>query len=176
MQFTDMKLTVPALEEREVQINDELTLAVRPYLPISDKTKFVQFIVDGALDDTTGCFSPIRIEVYYAIAVCHWYAGIEFSEEDLMHIETVYDILELNGVTDKIMSVIPEDELSYMTELVDDTTKDISAYSHSAAGIIQEMAANSDGLNNQLSDIINQLKGEEGKKGLELIEAMVQKD
>ena len=146
------------------------------YLPVDEKAEFIQFIVNHALDDMTGCCSPVRIEVYFSIAVCKWYANITFTEKQMTEISKTYDLLEENGVIDQIISTIPEDEIEFMKELVNDTVSDIARYNSSAAGIIQAMTANAGGLDSQITEILDKIKNGENLETLAVIKDVVGKD
>lgn len=158
------------------QINDNISLEIRQYLPIDEKANLIQFIVNHALDQMTGCFSPVRVEVYFSIAVCKWYAGITFTDKQMAEVSKTYDLLEENGVIDKIISAIPENEINFMNELVNDTIDDIARYNSSAAGIIQAMSANADGLDNQITEILDKVKNGENMETLSVIKDVVGKD
>lgn len=158
------------------QINDNISLEIRQYLPIDEKANLIQFIVNHALDQMTGCFSPVRVEVYFSIAVCKWYAGITFTDKQMAEVSKTYDLLEENGVIDKIISVIPENEINFMNELVNDTIDDIARYNSSAAGIIQAVSANADGLDNQITEILDKVKNGENMETLSVIKDVVGKD
>lgn len=158
------------------QINDNISLEIRQYLPIDEKANLIQFIVNHALDQMTGCFSPVRVEVYFSIAVCKWYAGITFTDKQMAEVSKTYDLLEENGVIDKIISVIPENEINFMNELVNDTIDDIARYNSSAAGIVQAMSANADGLDNQITEILDKVKNGENMETLSVIKDVVGKD
>lgn len=175
MNFIDMNLT-PEIKSIDCKINDDITLNVKQFLPTEDKVKFIEFVVNGALDEETGCFSPIRTEVYYEIALCRFYAGIEFSEEDLEHITTVCDILETNHVIDSIERCIYLDEINYMRDLVDKTVEDIARYNSSAAGIIRSMSTDASGLGDQITEILGQIKNAEGIEQLSVIKDVVGTD
>ena len=56
-----------------------------------------------------------------------------------------------------------------MYTLVEETTKNIARYNTSAAGIIQAMSNNADGLDKQISDIVSKLQSREN---LELLDAI----
>lgn len=165
----------PNIGVKEVDFKS-MVLEVRTYLPIDDKTQFIQFVVNGALDEMTGTFSPLRTEVYFAIAVCRWYAGITFTEEDLVNVAAVYDALETNGVIDTIVSEIPEEEMGFISSLVEETTKDIARYNSSAAGIIQSMNSDASGLDTQITQILDKIKNSEGLEQLAVIKDVVGKD
>lgn len=162
------------VEYSELKINDAISLQVRSYLPIEDKGNMITYIVNSAIDDSTGCFSPIRVEVYFALAVCKWYAGLVF--EDLSNPGMIYDILDTNGIIQEIMKRIPTDELDFIQDLVKDTISDIARYNSSAAGIIQMMNQNAGDLNTQITDILEKIKNGENLETLSVIKDVVGKD
>lgn len=171
MKFKDMGLEA-RYSTQEVKINDTITLTVRNYLPIDEKTQFIQYVVDSALDSRTGCFSPMRVEVYFNLALCHWYAGIEF--ESLGDAGNTYDILETNGVIEAIRNAIDRVEMAYMEDLVTETTKDIARYNSSAAGIIQSMSSDSGTLSEEMNKLIHQVQDGEGLETLKEIQSLVE--
>ncbi len=177
MKMTFTKLGLKAKKEiAPLKLTDDITLEIRNYLPVDEKAEFIQFIVNHALDGMTGCFSPIRIEVYFSIAVCKWYANITFTEKQMTEVSKTYDLLEENSVIDKIVSTIPEDEIEFMRELVNDTVSDIARYNSSAAGIIQSMSTNAGGLDSQITEILEKIKNGEGMETLSVIKDVVGKD
>lgn len=159
-----------------LKLTDDIILEIRNYLPIDEKSEFIQFIVNHALDQMTGCFSPVRVEVYFSVAVCKWYANIAFTDKQMMDISKTYDLLEENGVIDQIISTIPEDEIEFMKELVNDTVNDITRYNSSAAGIIQAMTTNASGLDTQITEILDKIKNGENLETLAVIKDVVGKD
>lgn len=171
--FVDLGLELKS-DCSEFKIAEDITLTVKNYLPIAEKTNMINFIVNAALDDTTGCFSPIRVEVYFGLAICRWYAGIIL--DDLADAGETYDILESNGIIQAIMDTIPGDEMEFVRDLVQDTISDISRYNSSAAGIIQMMSSNAGNLDSQITDILEKIKNGEGLETLSVIKDVVGKD
>jgi len=94
----------------------------------------------------------------------------------MTEVSKTYDLLEENGVIDQIISTIPEDEIEFMKELVNDTVNDIARYNSSAAGIIQAMTANAGGLDSQITEILDKIKNGENLETLAVIKDVVGKD
>lgn len=172
MKFEDMGLK-PDVRITPIKISDGVELEVLNYLSVADKTNLISFIVDSALDDNTGCFSPLRVEVYFAIAICKWYAGIEFSIDDLTHVDVTYDLLDNNGIINSILRAIPEDELNFIQDLVQETIEDIARYNSSAAGIIRTASVDAGNLDGQLTELLGKIKDGEGLETLEAIKNVV---
>ena len=175
MNYSDLGLDIE-IKEVEVEVAGGKKLNVLTYLPIREKTEMLQFIVNNVIDPKTGCASPIRTEIYFSIAVCHWYGGIDFSNEDMANISDVYDALELNKVIQTIIDYVPYDEINFMRDLAEETVADVARYNSSAAGIVQSMADSSGSLDAQLSDIIQKVKSREGLEMLDMIKNEGKKD
>lgn len=164
----------PKYKEIEIGMGPEYTLRVLQYLPINGKANLVQYVVNASIDDTTGCFSPVRVNVHYAIGVLRAYCGVHFAEDD--DIVEAYDMLESIGVFGRVMEAIPEDERNYMENLINDTIEDISKYNHSLAGMVGAMNKDTDGLNESLRTVLEQIKNREGLEILEEIKNVGGKD
>ena len=176
MNFKDLKLT-PKVSFTDIKIGEDSVLKVASYLPIEDKGNLITFVVDMALDTTTGCFSPVRVETYFALAICRWYGDMVFDDDDIqINVALTYDTLETNGIIDAIMNAIPKDELEFIQDLVKDTISDIARYNSSAAGIIQMMNQNASQLDTQITNILDSIKNGENLETLSVIKDMVGKD
>lgn len=176
MNFKDLKLT-PKVSFTDIKIGEDSVLKVANYLPIEDKGNLITFVVDMALDTTTGCFSPVRVETYFALAICRWYGDMVFDDDDIqINVALTYDTLETNGIIDAIMNAIPKDELEFIQDLVKDTISDIAKYNSSAAGIIQMMNQNASQLDTQITNILDSIKNGENLEMLSVIKDMVGKD
>lgn len=168
----------------DLKLNDACTLVrfkdiditVLQYLPIEEKIEFLQYVVNSSLDDTTGCFSPIRVEVYFGLAVCKWYTDIEF--DDIDNISKNYDLLDSSGLLSLIMRAIPQEELEFMSDLVEQTVADICRYNNSAAGIIYNITSKSDAdnLTKQIQEIMDKVNNKEGLELLSVIKDAVGND
>lgn len=175
MNYSDLGLDIE-YKKVEVQLIGDKKLEVLTYLPIKEKTEMLQFIVNNVIDPKTGCASPIRMEIYFSIAVCHWYGGIDFSNEDMAKISDVYDALELNKVIQTIIDHVPYDEINFMRDLAEETVADVARYNSSAAGIVQSMVDSSGSLDRQLNDIIQKVQSKEGLELLDMIKNEGKKD
>ena len=175
MNYSDLGLDIE-YKKVEVELIGDKKLDVLTYLPIREKTETLQFIVNNVIDPKTGCASPIRTEIYFSIAVCHWYGGIDFSNEDMAKISDVYDALELNKVIQTIIDHVPYDEINFMRDLAEETIADVARYNSSAAGIVQSMVDSSGSLDRQLNDIIQKVQSKEGLDLLDMIKNEGKKD
>lgn len=171
--FDDLKLKLNT-DLVDIKWSEDVIISVRQYLPIEEKEELIRYVVNAALDDKTGCFSPLRLEVYFCLAVCKWYTDIAI--EPLSDAGQLYDLLDSSGLMSQIMSNISKEELDFVKDLVTETTNDIARYNNSAAGIIQNLSNSTEGLDNQLSEVIEKIKNSEGLETLSAIKDVVGKD
>lgn len=165
----------PLSEDKEINYCGN-TIKVKQYLPVQGKIDLINFVVDGALDERTGCFSPIRTEVFFIVGMCRWYTDIEFDFTDANSLMSAYDILCSTGLGSRILGSINENEFDLIRDMINETTKDIARYNSSAAGIIQMASQNTDALDGQLSEILGKVKDGENLDVLSVIKDMVGKD
>lgn len=159
-------------EVSTVQIND-VDIIVKKYLSVNQKADFIEFVLGNAIDEKTGQFSPLRIEVYFAIGLLKYYADISFTEKQMADIAKTYDILESNGAIDIVTDAIPSTEYDFMTSLVSDTAKDLSNFNSSFAGMLSMMSSDASNLDSQINDILKKVKDKEGLELLDEIKNIV---
>ena len=144
---------------KEVQYGDKV-LEVKQYLPQEEKGALIKFVLESALDPVTNVFSPLRLDIYFAIAVAAWYMGIEFSEEDLNDAGKLYDILETNGINQLIVNNVPAAEYEDVQRLVAETAADMAKFNTSFVGVMNNLQNSNMDINSQLEDILSKIKDE----------------
>lgn len=167
--FAKMKLKYNEPATREAVINGELTLEVRRYLPQKEKASFVEFVILNSLDENTGCFSSIRLDTYFGIALVKWYGGVAFTDKQLEDAAKVYDILQTNGIIDGVVGVIPQDEYNTLESYVSETAEDMARYNNSFAGMMANMSGEANDLGQQVDKILSSIKNREGLELLGVI-------
>lgn len=167
--FAKMKLKYNEPAAAEAVINDELTLEVRQYLPQKDKVDFVEFVTLRSLDSTTGCFSSIRLDTFFGIAIVKWYGGVSFTDKQLEDPEKIFDILQTNNVIDGVVGAMPQDEYTTLENYVNEIVADISRYNSSFAGMMAGMNTDAVDLGEEIDSILESIKNREG---LELLGAI----
>lgn len=170
--FTKLGLK-PIKNTKTIALDNGVEIEVKEYLPIAEKIELINYVVENALDEKTGCFSPVRTEVYFSIGVAKWYGNISFTEKQMVDIDKTYDALETNGVLDKIMGAIPSDELEFLKSLIDDTTTDIARYNSSFAGVVTAASGEAGTLDDQINKIMESVKNREGLEVLGAVKDVV---
>ena len=163
MQFKDIYYAVPQESDKQFDFNGT-TIFVKQYLPIQDKVQLIQDIVELASDDSTGCFSPARVYVYYVLVTISAYCDIDLDRT--MKDTDLFDFVTNSHLDEKVFTAIPENEMRIINKLLTDTIRDIARFNNSFAGIIR-LASNSAGdMDNSLADILKQLQDGENKEDL----------
>lgn len=174
MKYSELNLREPEVENRTVKLNSGVDLEVRAYLPIDEKANLITWAINLALDDKTGCISPVRFEVCFALGVVRWYSGIEFDDD--VSLSDIYDMFEKNDVINQIMGVIPVAEIDFVRDLAKDTAEDVVRYNNSFAGMIGLMSTDANNLDEQLTEIVGKIKNAEGLEQLAVIKDVVGSD
>lgn len=173
MNYKELNLST-SIKEVPVKIDDAIELSVRTYLPIAEKISLITYVVDHALDESTGRFSPVRVGLFFDLAIAHFYGGIDF-EDDVIALDA-YDAMEVNGILTQIVSAIPQEEYDNIMSLVLETVKDIADYNSSFAGILQIASQDSVDLTQQIETALGQVKNREGLEILSEIKNVVGTD
>jgi hypothetical protein len=160
MKYSELNLRAPEVENRTIKLNSGVDLEVRTYLPIDAKADLITWVINLALDDHTGCISPVRFEVCFTIAVVKWYTNLEIDED--IPLSEIYDMFELNDIINQVMGAIPVDELDFLKDLARDTAEDLVRYNNSFAGMISVMNNDANNLDTELNKILDSIKNKEG--------------
>ena len=174
MKYSELNLREPEVETTSIKLASGVEVAVRKYLPIGDKANLITWAINLALDEKTGCISPIRFEVCFAIAVVKWYADIELDDDTTL--SAIYDIWEQNDVINQVMGAIPVGEIDFVRDLAKDTAEDLVRYNNSFAGMITMASGDTSELNEQVVSIVNSIKNAEGMEQLAVIKDVVGTD
>ena len=174
--FTKLGYKIKPEVTREIKVNDSLNVGVLQYLPIEEKGKLITFVVGHAIDDKTGCFSPLRVEVFFNLALAKWYCGITFTDKQVRDAGKVYDALESNGFFEEMRSKMNANEYQAIESLLSETLEDIARYNNSFAGMLSTMSGDAEGLDNQIKTIMEQIRNKEGLEQLSAIKDMVGTD
>lgn len=174
MLLTDIKSILDG-STHTVPVNiGDTTLNIVQYLPAACKAEFIQWVLEHTIDVTTGMASPLRLEIYFGLAIAKWYADIEMPED---MIDTgAYDLLIQNDILDTIIANIPSEEYDSMVKMTNECIEAAERYTLSFAGMIQNMQTETDSLSEKFRDITERLKNREGIEVLSEIKNIMGKE
>ena len=141
-----------------VNINyNEQTIEVKQYISVNDKLKLISDIINNTVDEHSFC-NPVKVKVYLLIGIVENYTNISFTEKQKEDIVKLYDLIQSNGLFDKILAAIPEEEFNDLLNSTWDSVDAIYTYRNSVMGILDNVSADYDNVNVDVNKTIEQIK------------------
>ena len=159
-------------EIKTIKIND-IDVEVKQYLPIEEKKNFVMKILQQALDSPVHYVDPIQIDIIMTLETLNFYTNIEFNEENAKDIFELYDIVEQQGIIDKVVGVIPEFEYSFLQESVKESLEAYYKYKNSILGILENVNQDYSNLNLDVDELQNKIS--ESSEDLSFLREVMEK-
>ena len=123
----------------ELQIDDDVVVEVKQYLPVNDKLELVSSVVNTAVENGN-IVNYGQLDVLFAINIIKAYTNINFTEKQLEDIAKLYDLLVSSGFYEAVKNTIPTSETDYIYSLIYRTANDIITYRNSAVGIMETLS------------------------------------
>ena len=141
-----------------VNINyNEQAIEVKQYISVNDKLKLISDIINNTVDEHSFC-NPVKVKVYLLIGIVENYTNISFTEKQKEDIVKLYDLIQSNGLFDKILAAIPEEEFNDLLNSTWDSVDAIYTYRNSIMGILDNVSADYDNVNVDVNKTIEQIK------------------
>ena len=119
---------------KEITIAEGKTIKVLQYLPVEEKYKVLMSTLLQSMDDMISV-NPFNLNIFFHINVVNAYTDIVFSEEETF--TEAYDSLTTKGILKQIIDAIPEGELAYLAQMLDEIVKTYLADTRSILGSIR---------------------------------------
>lgn len=116
--YSSLKLKMKD-EIKEIDFNGN-KIEVKQYLPISDKIDLVDITLQKSQEERL--YNPLKVNMYFHLNLIYLYTNITFTDKQREDEEKLYDVLDSNGIINKIVAAIPENEY---TDLLNKTTEKI---------------------------------------------------
>ena len=152
-----------------VNINyNEQTIEVKQYISVNDKLKLISDIINNTVDEHSFC-NPVKVKVYLLIGIVENYTNISFTEKQKEDIVKLYDLIQSNGLFDKILTAIPDEEFNDLLNSTWDSIDAIYTYNNSAMGVIENIGSNYKDMNLDVEEIQQKLANGENVEFLKEI-------
>lgn len=122
----------------EKKFRDQI-IEIKGYLPVEDKLNLISDILNSSIDDY-GYYNPAKLHIYKILYIIFAYTNISFTEKQKEDIYKTFDLLAGSGLAPAILNAIPEDELIFIQEAVEEIIKSIYEYKNSVAGIMDTLS------------------------------------
>lgn len=134
-----------------IKIND-IEVKVKQYLPVNEKLLLISRVMQNAISGNEYSFvNPVQLDVYTTVEILKAYTDIEFPED--MEISDLYDKLEIESISNKIIGAIPATEYAFVQEGVEKSVNAYYNYRNSALGIMEAITQDYSNLNLEASEI-----------------------
>lgn len=128
---------VKEYEISQINFNDQI-IEVKSRIPFDKKIEMISEILTFGNNGVT-FRNTIQLKLYTEIGIIKYYTNISFTEKQLEEIVKTYDLLDRTNLIDEIIKLIPDNELKFIYETIDECSKDINAYYNSARGILESI-------------------------------------
>lgn len=141
-----------------ININyNEQNIEVKQYISVNDKLKLITDVINNTVDEHSFC-NPVKVKVYTLIGIIENYTNITFTDKQKEDIVKLYDLLQSNGLFEKIFNAIPREEFEELMSGVWDSCDAIYTYRNSIMGILDNVSADYDNVNVDVNKTIEQIK------------------
>jgi hypothetical protein len=152
--FTKLGLK-PNNEIQYIEFNEQ-TIEVKQYLPVEEKLELITNVLELS-HDSNNFSNPVKVSVYTALEVIDKYTNISFTEKQKENPTKLYDLLNGNGLLEKIIEVIPQTEYDEVIAGVYNTIDAVYAYQNSVLGILDTISQDYSNLNLDATEIQKKL-------------------
>lgn len=128
-------------------------IEVKQYLPIQDKIDLVDITLQKAKED--GLYNPLKVNMYFHLHLIYLYTNLSFTEKQREDEYKLYDVLDSNGIIDKVVETMNENEY---TDLLEKTMSKIEKelkYGNTIGAIISKLINDLPKNAEAMQDIVN---------------------
>lgn len=125
---------------------NEQDIKVKQYLPVNEKLDLISWVINQSADDLK-FYNVGKLDIFKHIAIAQHYTDITFTEKQLSDPAHLYDLLVSSGLMDEIKNAIPNGEIWWIDDVLDDTVDSIYKYQNSVMGILDTVTTDYKDLN-----------------------------
>ena len=150
--YANMKLKVDT-STNIVDLGNGTSVEVLKYLPVEEKYNLIEITLQKAYEN--GIYNPVKLDMCFALNLVYLYSNISFTDKQREDEIKLYDTLESNGIIDKIIDAIDDDEYNNIYTMLIETEEKYTNYRKTLAGALNDfseaLVQNAD----KLKDIVN---------------------
>ena len=150
----------------QIKWNDQI-IEVKQYLPMVDKLKLVENIVNNSLDDNNFA-NPARIQIHTVLQIMYAYTNINFTDKQKEDFLGLYDLIISSGLWRKVYEVGYAD-FNIVTDTVREVINEVYKYKTSLLGILEAASIDYQNLDLDAAKIQEKLGNRENVEFLEKV-------
>ena len=151
MKFSDLNLKLN--EKTRSFKHDDKDIKVKQYLPIEKKITLVQIALQQSLED--GVYNEGLLAAYFHTYVEMFYTDLEFTDEEKYDVLNLYDLLWSEKIINSVMSLIPQEEIQELDEMLNMQQRNNTVYKQSAAYLIGQFINELPNQMEKVGEIVN---------------------
>ena len=142
-------------EIQYIEFNEQ-TIEVKQYLPVEEKLELITNVLELS-HDQNNFSNPIKVKVYTALEIIRKYTNITFTDKQKENPTKLYDLLNGNGLIEKIIGAIPQVEYDDLIHGIYDIIDSVYNYQNSVMGILDSVSKDYSNLNLDATEIQQKL-------------------
>lgn len=149
------KITYSSLKLKtntEVNKVENTEIEVLKYLPIEDKCSLIDITLQNAKEGAI--YNTAKVDAYFHLYIVMMYSNINFTDKQKEEPLKLYDTLKSNGIIDKIILTMEEEEYNQLLTCLNQQMQDIYQYKNSLGGIVSTAIDQLPARAEQLSEIV----------------------
>lgn len=144
-------------------------IEVLKYLPIEEKYSLINITLQSAKEGVL--YNPVKLDAYFHIYLVMMYSNISFTDKQKEEPLKLYDVLKSNGLLDKIILAIDEEEYNDLIKYLNQQEEDTYHYKNTVSGTISEIIEQLPARADELGNIINNFDPTKFKEVIEFAKA-----
>ena len=138
-----------------IEFNEQI-IEVKQYLPVEEKLELITNVLELS-HDSNNFSNPIKVQVYTALEMIDKYTNISFTEKQKENPTKLYDLLNGNGILEKIIDAVHQIEYDELIHGMYDTINAVYSYQNSVLGILDTISQDYSNLNLDATEIQKKL-------------------
>ena len=135
--YANMKLKVDT-STKIVDLGNGVSVEILKYLPIKEKYNLIENTLQNSYEN--GIYNPVKLDMHFALNLIYAYSNISFTDKQKEDEEKLYDTLQSNGIMDKIIDTIEDDEYNNIYTMLVETEDKYYNYRKTIAGMLNEFS------------------------------------
>ena len=139
---------------RTIKINN-IDVEVKQYLPVNEKLELITKVVSELAGNKYNFVNPVQLDVYTTVEIVRAYTNIEFPKDK--EIWELYDIMEIEQISNKVIAAIPAVEYDFIQDGVEKSISAYYGYQTSVLGILEAVSQDYSNLKLDAEEIRNNI-------------------
>lgn len=136
-------------------------IEIKQYLPIEEKLDFLTKVINKVVEQSPNFLNSVQATTLSALEMIYTYTNIQFTEKQKEDFCKTYNLMDENGLIEKILDCIPNSEKCMLQDGLNSILSDLYAYRNSARGILESLSTDYNNLNLDIESLQEKIKDPE---------------